>query len=387
MEFKTTKESISEAMKTISVIVPGSTANVDTIYNYVHLRGSEGRITMTAINHTGGVTTITDFDAEFEGEFSRLLPIKKTTQLISLMGDEIEVRDDANRILIKSGSSRHRLATEKPTNFPLPTLQQHVDFEVSATVFKEILNYVDCAASKVDAGQWTLKCIKLQVKEGIMRVYTCDGHQTARAIYELPTPGKEFEALIPILNLNAIMKMLPFKADDTIKITKNGNNVELISKRGTLIVRTMDGTFPDVDRLIPPRLDHHVAVEKEELSQAIRRVLLFSAKNKILLTAMSHFLIVESTATADGDSREMLPVVCETLGADAQCDFGVLGNHINGALAEFPNTTPDDDGKSHHPTEVYLDFGGPRNQFMITAKEKLKFDFVYIASVSRSEEV
>lgn len=368
MLFRAQKLSISEAMQTISSVVPGSTSTTDSIYQYAYLIGKSNFIEIYAVEQNE-VSIMATFDAEVNEDFNILFPIKKVFQLVKLMGNEITVSKDKDRLLFESDNSKHRIATRSPKDFPVPISSTDQGLEIPAQVFKKMLNYVSCALSRFDQGNWSLASVYIKAENRELRIYTCDGTQAARAVYKIES-DTTFDGLLPMGSLNPIMKILNFRDDELIQIIPGNNKMEFRTFRGNLISRTRINKFPPVDRLIPEKLDYTMNLNKKELTEALARILLFTTDSAVNFTVKDNGLKLENVAVASGDSRELLELSNSILG---EVKFSVFGNHLVSAIREI-------DGN------VDVDFGS-NNQVMIKSTDLTEFDFQYVTATVRGDEV
>ncbi len=78
------------------------------------------------------------------------------------------------------------------------------------------------------------------------------------------------------MELSRIASALP---DDTITIVPTENQMLFQVGGVILISRLIDGQFPNYRQLIPETFDYEVAVDHDELLEAVRRVGLLAQKN------------------------------------------------------------------------------------------------------------
>jgi DNA polymerase-3 subunit beta len=98
-------------------------------------------------------------------------------------------------------------------------------------------------------------------------------------------------------------------SDEHIKIVPTENQVLFELGGISIISRLIDGQFPNYKQLIPETFDYEVAVDREEMLEAIRRVGLLAQKNAPLrLQFSNHSLTVSAESQDVGRAREALPI-------------------------------------------------------------------------------
>ena len=98
-------------------------------------------------------------------------------------------------------------------------------------------------------------------------------------------------------------------ADDTITILPTENQMLFEVGGITLISRLIDGQFPNYKQLIPETFDYEVAVDRDELLEAVRRVGLLAQKNAPLRLQFADNTLTVSAESQDvGKAHEAMPI-------------------------------------------------------------------------------
>jgi DNA polymerase III subunit beta len=106
------------------------------------------------------------------------------------------------------------------------------------------------------------------------RFSATDGHRLIIHCYG-PEEGEAFNYIIPRKAAHILVRFLEGR-DVTVHSIGAGNNINrhvLEFRSGDTIIRTklIDGTFPDIDRVIPNEVNHQLSIRRDELSNAIRQ--------------------------------------------------------------------------------------------------------------------
>ena len=108
--------------------------------------------------------------------------------------------------------------------------------------------------------------------------------------------------------------------DDTITIVPTENQILFQVGGVFLISRLIDGQFPNYRQLIPETFDHEVAIDHDELLEAVRRVGLLAQKNAPLRLRFADNTLTVSAESQDvGKAHEAMPIQYD--GEDLEIGF------------------------------------------------------------------
>ena len=120
-----------------------------------------------------------------------------------------------------------------------------------------------------------------------------------------PTP---IEVIIPARTLLELSRIAAARRDETISILPTENQILFEVGGISLVSRLIDGQFPNYRQLIPETFDHEVAVDHDELLEAVRRVGLLAQKNTPLRMRFSDNTLSVSAESQDvGKANETMP--------------------------------------------------------------------------------
>ena len=125
---------------------------------------------------------------------------------------------------------------------------------------------------------------------------------------ESSVPGS-LQAIVPARTLTELSRIASGVADETITIVPTENQMLFQIGGVYLISRLIDGQFPNYRQLIPETFDYEVAVDHDELLEAIRRVGLLAQKNAPLRLRFADNTLTVSAESQDvGKAHEAMPV-------------------------------------------------------------------------------
>jgi DNA polymerase-3 subunit beta len=118
------------------------------------------------------------------------------------------------------------------------------------------------------------------------------------------------QAIAPARTLLELSRIAGGVDDESIVILPTENQMLFEVGGITLISRLIDGQFPNYKQLIPETFDHEVAVDRDELLDAVRRIGLLAQKNAPLrLQFATNTLTVSAESQDVGKAQEAMPIV------------------------------------------------------------------------------
>ncbi len=241
---------------------------------------------------------------------------KKLFEIIRELSDEkIELEATANSYLkIRCNRSRFTLAGTAAEEYPtLPEFSPEKTVPISAAILSEMIERTMYAAS-VDETRYNLNGVYLEVLEepGQIRLVATDGHRLAYVDREI---GGDVSALasgviIPRKGLGELKRLVDEDDSEEIELAFAGNSG--LARRGdvTLVMRLIEGEFPNYNQVIPKDLTRHLILSTDALVQAVKRVALLSSERSraVKLDLSDGLLVITSNNPDLGDAREELDI-------------------------------------------------------------------------------
>jgi DNA polymerase-3 subunit beta len=169
-------------------------------------------------------------------------------------------------------------------------------------------------AASVDETRYNLNGVYLEAlpEAGKLRMVATDGHRLAYVDRSL---GSELDALspgviIPRKGLAELKRLVDEEDADEIQIGFQGNSGLVRKGDVTLVMRLIEGEFPNYRQVIPREPGQSLVLATEMLRHAIRRVALLSAERSraIKLELADGLLRLSSTNPDLGEAQEELDV-------------------------------------------------------------------------------
>lgn len=194
--------------------------------------------------------------------------------------------------LVTAGGS-YSLAVSPAEDYPaLPP----VDAAAGASVdLSGALEAVLVAAS-ADSAKQMLTGVHMAADGTELRLLATDGHRLA--IRALPCDAAPFEATIPARTLAQVRQPASFAfAAGQVAIT--------LADGTRMVSRTLDGTYPDAQALIPASFKHTCTINREALLAAVERVAITSGNGVVKLTTDDSILTVAAESDASSGMESL----------------------------------------------------------------------------------
>lgn len=297
-----------------------STKNSTSILSNVLLIAQNNTLTIKVTDMK--VNFETKIPVQIEEEGSTIIYCDKFMGILNSLPDgEIEFKQTSNgeensiSVVIKPISKNIEFVMQSMTKEKYPEIFSAEDtsyFEVSSKEIKSMISQTSFAVSE-DETRYYLNGVLFEKKDNKLNMVATDGRRLSFASKEILDGVNDFSSVIvhPKV-LNIILKHAPEEGNIFIAIYekmiffKFGNY-----KFGSVLI---DGKFPEYSRVIPESQKNLFIVQKNELVDALRRVVLMVDKKagRLFFTISDGVLKVSSSQSNLGSAEEEIP--CEYAG-------------------------------------------------------------------------
>ena len=208
------------------------------------------------------------------------LPAKRLYEIIRALPDkEIKFkRGDANWVTVTCGTSRFRIAGLPQEDFPvLPEPKSNI-VRIPAEILSKLITRTIFAISTEDS-KYTLSGALLVLKPNSITMVATDGHRLAHVekTEELADVSEEIRVLVPKKAMGELVRMISESADtDRVGFSRDDNHLFFDLGKRLLVSRMLTGQFPNYEAVLPRNNDRTFAVDRDEITAAIRRVAILS---------------------------------------------------------------------------------------------------------------
>jgi DNA polymerase III subunit beta len=263
-------------------------------------------------------------------------------------GDEVKLESlDGDWVELKCGRAKFKMMGLDPRSFPAMPSQNagkaegpvarktaRTDLNIPASVLAAMIDKTIFAVSP-DEARYNLSGVLVEsAGSNKVRMVATDSHRLA--LVERDAEGFKIEhgVIVPRKGLQELRKLLEQSGEDDTKLSIDGQLAYL--KRGATEVsmRLVEGEFPDYRGVLPKSSRHQIAVGRDDLLNAIKRVSILSHEryHGIKFSLSSGTLTVSSTNAEMGEAMESIEV--DFKGEDFAIGFN--GNYLRDALGVIP---------------------------------------------------
>lgn len=225
-------------------------------------------------------------------------------------------KKENNWLEIKQGKYTSKLvgisAEEYPV-FPVSKTQDYISVESS--VLKEMIEKTVYSISN-DETRYHLNGVFFEKffkgNQTAFRMVATDGHRLSviEKMTEVPAnDGQPSSVIIPKKGVFEIRKMLETDSSN-VEMAIEGSQLIVRSGSTLLMVRLIEGRYPNYQQLIPQKLTNHVLINRESFLSSLKRVsLLANQKSKgVTLTLAPGRMEISSNNPEMGDAKEEIEI-------------------------------------------------------------------------------
>lgn len=258
MKLTITKQEIKQSLATVADVAQ-RTGTMPVLQNIL-MRRQNNILTMTASDMEAQVTTSIPSDGE---DFAITIPAAKFKAIIGTLDDSASITLDLkdSKLTVKSGKSRFNLQTLPASDFPLSTTSyKPVSVELDQGVFKGMLAGVAHAMANGDV-RYFLNGVNFTDKH----ISASDGARAAICKHDF---GGTFNAIIPNKSVHRLIKMLD---SGPLVAEIYEEKIRFQIGKAELIVKLIDGKFPDVARVFCAPNGEPIKMDKDAFLDCLSR--------------------------------------------------------------------------------------------------------------------
>ena len=317
MEFRIDKETFLKALQKIQGIV--ERRNTMPILSNVLIEASHEMIHITATDLEVGMRSSYPTDVVREGKIT--VSAKKIYEIIKeLSDDKIHFSTRENDwVEIRSGKAHFNIVGLSPEEFPyFPTVNENSFITMNNSILKEMIEKISYAICH-DETKYNLNGVFVKAVEengkAVLRMVATDGHRLSIVERELTgTICSELAkgSIFPKKGIFELKKMAE-EEDGELLLGFMDNNA-VIRKGNTIVVmRLVDGEFPDYTRVVPQNNERIVGANREILLHSLKRMAILSSEKfkGIKFDISAGVMEISSSNPELGEAREEIEISYE----------------------------------------------------------------------------
>jgi len=277
-------------------------------------KGDAGRLELAATDLEVGIRGSQPAKIAKPGALT--VSARKLYDIVRELPEEtVQLESSPNGYLdLRCGRARFTLAGTDAEEYPsLPDFSPGRMVRLQAAVLSQMIEGTMYAAS-LDETRYNLNGAYFEVvpDSSRIRMVATDGHRLALVERTVGSDvsGLESGVIIPRKGLAELKRLVDEEDADEIELGFEGNS-GLARKGGvTLVMRLIEGEFPNYQQVIPKQSEHHLTVSVEPVIRALRRVALLSAEHsRAVKVDLAEGKLQLSARTPDlGEAQEELDV-------------------------------------------------------------------------------
>lgn len=233
------------------------------------------------------------------------------------------IKKENNWLEIKQGKYTSKIVGISADEYPIfPTYNSQAFISIDAQVLKEMIDKTIYSVSN-DETRYHLNGVFFELSpQGGFKMVATDGHRMS--LVNKPSTEVKVNAaqgvIIPRKGLYEIKKIIE-GIEGNVEIAIEGSQFVLKHSSTILMIRLIEGKYPNYQQFIPQKLPQKVMIGREAFLTSLKRVsLLANAKSKAVLLNLSNGKMEISSNNPDlGDAKEEIEV--EYSGNDIKIGF------------------------------------------------------------------
>jgi DNA polymerase III subunit beta len=317
MKFSAEKKGILRELQLLQGIV--EKRNTMPILANILINASEERVELIGTDLEVGLKT--HFTADIEDPGSITISGKKIYEIVRSLPEEKPIhfsQKDEKMMEITSGPSRFKVVCMQKEDYPQvpePRFEKNITFPLQD--FQEMIDQVFCAITQEQ--RYYLNGALMIIRGNKIEMISTDGHRLAYSSKNFPDLDVEGE-IRGIVSKKTLGELNKFE-DESILFDLDENNLFFQIRERTLISRIIEGKFPNYEAVIPKDNENSAVFDKEEITDAIRRVSLLSTERSkgIKFNLQKNQVELYSSNPELGEARDQ--VEADYNGADIEIGF------------------------------------------------------------------
>lgn len=227
--------------------------------------------------------------------------------------DRIHLERNGSNFIMRTDNYEAKMQGSLADDFPLipklADMEHHID--IAPAVFLDALQSVVIAAQISDIRP-EISGILLDFQLTMIKLVATDSFRLAEKVIAINQFSHNFasgfRAIIPLRTAQELLRVIP--RDSDLSIYFDGSQMLLKSNDIEVVSRTIDGTYPDYEQIMPKDAESSVTVGRAHLMNAVKLVSNFSGKTndvRLAIEESGSALNVYSVNQFLGENNYLVP--------------------------------------------------------------------------------
>lgn len=315
MEFRIDKEVFLKSLQKIQSIVEKRTSM--PILSNVLLEASESSLHVTATDLEVGMKGI--YPAEVRAPGRITVGAKKIYEIVKELPN-LQISFSAKKndwVEMTCGKVHFNIVGLSAEEFPyFPTVHEENFFEIESTLLRGMIEKTSYAICNDDT-KYNLNGVFTKTETAAdgaqqLKMVATDGHRLS--IASCPLTGRAGEELVKgvILPKKGVFELKKIAEEDGGTLLFGFMDNSAVVKRGDsyMVMRLVDGEFPDYNRVIPTANERSIMINKDDFTHSVRRMAILSSEKfkGIMLDIAESSIRISSSNPELGDATEEIDI-------------------------------------------------------------------------------
>lgn len=265
------RESLLQPLQTVIGVVERK--QTMQILSNVLLKLDGNKLSVTGTDSEIELIADSELSTPVTKPYELTLPGRKLIDICKALPDNapIELYQESNQFMLRSGRSRFTLSTLPAEEFPnIQHNDSHVSFTLPQSNLLYLLGRTYFSIAQQDV-RYYLNGMLLEVASGKLRTIATDGHRLAFNMADADVNAEhKLQFIVPRKGVLELMRLL-VDNDNEITISLSSNHIRVTGQSYTFTSKLIDGRFPDYERAIPKHGDKIITLDRDEFKQALNR--------------------------------------------------------------------------------------------------------------------
>lgn len=272
--FRAERDALVAAFATATRAVPSRYSAMPVLYGVkIEIADSTARITGTDVD----LTVVTTCDVQANEPATMVLPARLTLSAIrALEPGVITVEGDTKNVAIVGGRTNYSVKPLPADEYPNIDVSATQKANVDGETFADALAQVTPAAANDDARP-IITGVLCTSENSHLRLVATDSYRLAvRDVPSMTVMHGDEHVLIPARALDEVARLIKAEGNPEVSISLGQRNAKFVIGKTMLMVRIIEGEFPNYRGLIPSSYPSRFVADRESLLDAVRRVALMA---------------------------------------------------------------------------------------------------------------
>lgn len=302
---------------------PTTTKQNFPVLNSVLIEAKQDTLTVTSTDLD--ITIVTKITTNIEKEGILVTPLKPLLAIIKeLPTCEITLEEHKKNLLISCEQIEFKINTIAPEEFPqLPKVKEATLIKIHAQNFLNLIRLTSFCVGQEDTN-YVLSGIFFEAENNFLTAAATDGKRLAEAKENLSPQQTELKAkfsfILPIKAVNELQRVLR-DCEDEIYFYAEKNKVGFEIQNTQLVVRPIEGEFPNYAQYIPPKQKDILTISRREFLSSLRRAALLTTPDyqSVKFQLKKNNIVISKNTPQVGEMQEVLS--CEYTGKPLTIGF------------------------------------------------------------------